>query len=205
MQKIEDVEDLNNTRGTNLSPGAGGAPSEDQVNRKAEQALRSIKRLENALDLLKSTTINAQMKKLEDTMDKRVKDQLGLLKAGVDKKLKVVKDLPSPKDLEKKFKSSKDENEKKLKEVSKTIKDVNKEIVSLKNTMEKVNILVAQQQTTAVQSVIGQTSRMSSNPKEIQTPCLPENTSQTQNQSQVNNSMFKESGENGDNSSVVQH
>ena len=57
IQKVEDVEDLNNTA-TNLSPGAGGAPSDDQVNRKAEQALRSIKRVENALDLLRNTTLN---------------------------------------------------------------------------------------------------------------------------------------------------
>jgi len=48
-------------------------------------------------------------------MDQRVKDQLGLLKAGVDKKLKGVKDLPSPKDLEKKFKTAKDESDKKVK------------------------------------------------------------------------------------------
>ena len=76
-------------------------------------------------------------------MDQRVKDQLGLLKAGVDKKLKGVKDLPSPKDLEKKFKASKDESDKKLKEMSKTIKDLNKEIASLKQVVEKVSILAA--------------------------------------------------------------
>ena len=41
--------------------------------------------------------------------------------------------MPSPKDLEKKFKSAKDESDKKVKEANKTIKDVNKEIATLKH------------------------------------------------------------------------
>ena len=49
------MEDMNNTR-TNISEG-GGAPSEEAIARKAEQALRSIKRVENALDTLRNTTL----------------------------------------------------------------------------------------------------------------------------------------------------
>ena len=80
-------------------------------------------------------------------MEQRLKDQLGLLKAGVDKKLKGIKDIPTPKDLDKKFKTAKDESDKKVKEMSKTNRDVNKElqkeIANLKYQMEKVNVMAA--------------------------------------------------------------